>query len=126
MRVWQFVSDSWPIRLPGLLGPLSPPCKHTQPAGSTGSATANQRAGSTGPIVSPFQAHPTFHTTSLASPAFYSNDHSTVSDDKNRKSHAVVDLELSVAVGPEGLHLCFSVFSSVLLLLGEQYNIESE
>ena len=62
----------------GLLGPLSPPCRHTQPAGSTGSATAHQRAGSIGPIFTPFQAQPTSHTTSLASPAFYSNDHSTL------------------------------------------------
>ena len=35
-------------------------------------------------IVTPLQAHPTSHTTSLASPTFYSNDHSTV-----RKSRAI-------------------------------------
>ena len=35
-------------------------------------------AGSAGPFVTPFQPHPTSHTPSLASPAFISNDHSTV------------------------------------------------
>ena len=43
----------------------------------TGSATANQRAGSAGSILTPLQAHSTSHTTSLASPFFYSNNHST-------------------------------------------------
>ena len=43
----------------------------------TGSATANHKAGSAGPIVTPLQAHPTSHTTSLALPAFCTNHHST-------------------------------------------------
>ena len=48
MRVWQrCLLANWLIRClvhsqAGLLGPLSPPCKHTQPAGSTGSATLLQ------------------------------------------------------------------------------------
>ena len=37
-----------------------------QMTGSTGSPTANQKAGSAGSIVTPLQAHITSHTTSLA------------------------------------------------------------
>ena len=77
LRVWQFSAIFRPTvcplanQMPGLLGPLSPPCKHIQPAGSTGFATANQMPGLLDPLSPPCK-----HTIGLTLLAFYSIHHS--------------------------------------------------